>query len=225
VRLQRLLVVSPHSDDAVFACGDLLAAHPGALVLTVFAAGPPAGDDALRAWDADCGFLTGDDVMKARRDEDRAALSILAARPVWLAFRDDQYGRDAGAEDVAAAISVVVDRLRPTTVIAPAGIFHRDHALTHEAAMLARRHHTDRAWLLYEDAIYRRLPGDLVAGRLAELRDAGITATRAPLGGAPASPLKRRAVACYRSQLRGLATAGRAGPDDAFAPEAYWRLA
>jgi len=30
----RLLVVSPHCDDAVFACGALLAASPGSIVVT-----------------------------------------------------------------------------------------------------------------------------------------------------------------------------------------------
>ena len=37
-------------------------------------------------------------------------------------------------------------------------------------------------------------------------------------------PLKRRAVACYRSQLRALSTPGRPGFADVFATEGYWRL-
>ena len=31
-----LAVISPHLDDGVFACGEMLAAHPGSVVVTVF---------------------------------------------------------------------------------------------------------------------------------------------------------------------------------------------
>ena len=36
----RLLVISPHLDDAVFACGRLIASHPSCVVVTVFAGLP-----------------------------------------------------------------------------------------------------------------------------------------------------------------------------------------
>jgi hypothetical protein len=39
--MDRLLVVSPHLDDAVFGCGELIASRPGATVARLFA-GPPA---------------------------------------------------------------------------------------------------------------------------------------------------------------------------------------
>jgi len=50
----RLTVISPHLDDAVFGAGELIAAHPGAIVITAFA-GIPSGDG-LTGWDRDCGF-------------------------------------------------------------------------------------------------------------------------------------------------------------------------
>jgi LmbE family N-acetylglucosaminyl deacetylase len=40
--LRNVVVFSPHCDDAVFACGQLLETHPGALVVTMFAGRPPA---------------------------------------------------------------------------------------------------------------------------------------------------------------------------------------
>jgi LmbE family N-acetylglucosaminyl deacetylase len=218
----RLVAVSPHCDDAVFACADFIAAHPGARVVTVFAAGP--ADARLRPWDADCGFEPGDDVMRVRRAEDRAALALLAAQPIWLRFRDDQYGHTGDVGDIARALTRIVDALRPSVIAAPLGLFHRDHLLAHEAALLVRARRPRPTWLAYEDAIYRRFPGAPARARLDALRAAGIDVRRAGHGGRPASPLKRRAVACYRSQLRGLATAGRAGHGDAFAPEALWRL-
>jgi LmbE family N-acetylglucosaminyl deacetylase len=220
----RVIVVSPHCDDAVFACADFVAAHAGARVVTVFAGGPPPGDTRLRPWDADCGFVHGDDVMRIRREEDRAALSLLGATPTWLRFREDQYEHDADASDIADALTEVVDTVRPSVIVVPLGLFHRDHALAHEAALRVRLRRRRPTWLAYEDAIYRRFPGDLIGARLSALRRAGIDVERVELGGRPASTLKREAMACYRSQFRGLATAGRAGHADALEPEGYWRL-
>jgi hypothetical protein len=46
----RLAVVSPHCDDGVFGCGELLALHPGSVVITVFTA-YPRPDEPLTVWD------------------------------------------------------------------------------------------------------------------------------------------------------------------------------
>lgn len=75
---------------------------------------------------------------------------------------------------------------------------------------------------MYEDALYRRAPG-VLQRRLAELERAGIVAT--PLGkqSAGALGLKRRAMRCYKSQLRALARIP-GGYADAFAAEGFWRL-
>jgi LmbE family N-acetylglucosaminyl deacetylase len=217
-----LLVVSPHCDDAVFGAGDLIAAHPGAAVVTVFAGDPP--DAALRAWDAGCGFRAGDDVMARRRAEDADALSHLDAEPRWLRFRDDQYGRDSDAPTIAQALEPLVDALAPAIVAIPLGLFHRDHVLASDAALLVAARRPRGAWLAFEDAIYRSLPGDLVEGRVAELRARGYRLQPPEGAGHPASARKRHAVACYASQLRGLAVSGRRGHDDAFEPERCWRL-
>jgi LmbE family N-acetylglucosaminyl deacetylase len=87
----RLIVVSPHLDDAVLGCGHLLAQRPGAVVITVFAGRPPRRER-VTPWDAAAGFGPGDDVVGARRMEDRRALGALGARPLWLPFLDAQYG-------------------------------------------------------------------------------------------------------------------------------------
>jgi LmbE family N-acetylglucosaminyl deacetylase len=220
--LTQLVVVSPHCDDAVFACGDLICAHPGTVVVTVFTAAPRI--PWLRSWDRDCGFEAGDDVMHVRREEDRQALALLGARPVWLPFRDDQYGRDADALEVANALSRAIGATAATAVLVPLGLFHRDHQLAHDGAVAARTLHPALNWLVYADALYRALPEDPVGDRLRELTTAGFTMERVLEAGGDASVLKRRAIDCYRSQLRGLATDGRMGHADAFAPETYWRF-
>lgn len=216
-----MLLVSPHCDDAVFACGDLLAGHPAAVVVTVFAGGPSPMPPVTR-WDAAGGFRDGDDVMAARRAEDREALGVLEARPVWLPFLDAQYGASPSVVEVAEALHAVIASTGPVSVLAPLGLFHSDHQLAHDACLLVRRGGPLTTWLLYEEAIYRRLD-ELAVSRLADLRAAGLRMT-ALATGRPASPRKRRAVAAYRSQLRALAAPGHPGVDDVFAPERLWRI-
>jgi LmbE family N-acetylglucosaminyl deacetylase len=215
-----LVAVSPHLDDAVLGCGELLAAAAGATVVTVFAGRPPARTPAP-PWDRAAGFVDGDDVIGARRAEDRAALERLRATPIWLELLDAQYGTSPPAGAVAAVLERALVDATPATVCLPLGLFHSDHALAHAAGLTLVARHADWRWLAYEEPMYRRVPGALDA-RLDALRAAGLVPV--PLHGAPASSRKREAIACYGSQLRALATAGRPGYADALAPERYWQL-
>ncbi|HXG02249.1 MAG TPA: PIG-L family deacetylase [Candidatus Binatia bacterium] len=215
-----LLVISPHLDDAVFSAGGRLAAHPGAVVVTVFA-GRPLAAAGLTPWDADCGFAPGEDVIGRRRREDRRALARLAARPHWLDFADSQYGASPLPAAVAAALAEVVRRERARRVLFPLGLFHSDHRLVSDAVMTLVPLHPGIEWEAYEDVPYRTLPG-LVDEAVGRLRRRGLAPQRQV--GSPPPPVKHRAVACYRSQLRGLGTTGRLGHGDAFRPEGYWRL-
>ncbi len=217
-----LAVISPHLDDAVFACGELLAAHPGSVVITVFAARPPNGLP-LTPWDAASGFHAGDDVIGQRRAEDRAALSRLDATPLWLEFVDAQYGPSPGEERIASALLDALTGAGLDTVFVPLGLFHSDHALTHAAALRALRRRPALHWFAYEDAMYRRIDWFLPE-RLRQLARDGFAAEPAGRSDGAALRQKRRAIACYRSQLRALRTPGRPGYADALRPERYWRL-
>ncbi len=232
----RYLVISPHLDDGVFGCGQLLAAHPGSTVLTVFA-GVPDGAPAPE-WDRRCGFTSAAAAMAARREEDRRALTRLAARPLWLRFLDSQYGRPPSLAALCDALRGAIQALAPgafaphgrppalaedaapLAVLVPMGLFHSDHELVHEAALAVLQEPGAPPTLAYEDALYRRKPG-LLQRRLAALAAAGWCATPAALGplGAPAD--KRRAVQAYASQLRAF---GRGGWSDVLEPERYWQL-
>ena len=216
----RLIVISPHLDDGVLGSSALLAAHPEAVVVTVFAGRPPRSMP-LPPWDEAAGFHAGDDVVGARRAEDRAALSCFGATPVWLPFLDAQYGESPADDAVTATLDAALSAAATTTVCVPLGLFHTDHALAHRAALRILPRRSEWRWLAYEEPMYRRVPGAL-AERLAALRAAGITAE--PLAGAPAPSQKRRALECYASQLRALGTPGRPGFADALAPERYWAL-
>lgn len=217
-----ILVVSPHCDDAVLSCGELLADRPGSVVVTLFAGRPPAGQ-ALTEWDAAAGFREGDDVMGERRAEDHAALALLGATPVWLDFCDAQYQCSPDAETLAAALAAVMRSSGLHRIVLPLGIFHSDHILAHTAGRWALARQPAWRACFYEDAIYRRYQG-LLAARLAELKSQGLALQRRVLPVTPRPALKQEAVACYRSQLRALSTPGRPGHADAFAPESYWRL-
>lgn len=222
---RRLLVVSPHLDDAVFGCGELMLRKPGALCVTVFA-GVPRDPDRLTDWDRDAGHASALEALACRRGEDAAALRLLGAVPHWLPFTDDQYGERTPATraEVAAMLIALIDAHAPDTIAIPLGLFHRDHVLTHEAAVVALRARPACDWLAYEDALYRRIPG-LLSERLAALAAHGLPAMPwGALESAADSP-KRRAVRRYGSQLRALSRPGRPGDVDLFTPERYWHLA
>jgi LmbE family N-acetylglucosaminyl deacetylase len=216
---ERLVVISPHLDDAVLGCGQLIAANPGALVITVFA-GTPQNASMLTEWDAACGFENAHEAMVARRGEDSAALALLEAEPYWLDCLDSQYRRENDIPDVAALLSrALPDK---SIVAIPLGLFHSDHNLAHLAALDVFMRDCRRKWLAYEEPMYRRIPG-LVANRLDELAQGRIRMQTLQTE-ARYRVEKKSALECYRSQLRGLASAGRPGHADAFAPERYWSL-
>jgi LmbE family N-acetylglucosaminyl deacetylase len=215
-----LLVISPHLDDGVLGCGRLLAGRPGSVVLTVFA-GTPRDERRCTDWDARCGFDNAREAMRERRREDDAALTLVQARPWRLDFCDSQYDDTPAEADLRRALHDALRELLPAVVVYPMGLFHADHLRVHDAtrAVLSELRPA-QAWL-YEDALYRGLPG-LLQRRLAELAQQGLAATPVRLGGDDAyAALKRSAVQAYRSQLRGF---GAGGYGDAEQPERFWTL-
>lgn len=212
---QKLVAVSPHLDDAVLGCADLVAAHPGAIVVTVIAGRP--GPHEVTDWDRRCGFGPNDDVIGARRDEDAAAVRMLGAVPMWLDFLDRQYMSDWSSPkpaDVAAALRPLA--ATADLVASPLGMLHPDHVAVAEACFNVARAMPDVRWVVYEDAIYRATHGatDEATARLAV---AGLSLE--PMEVRPTS-LKREAVARYTSQVIGLGEL----LDDAKRPERYWDL-
>jgi LmbE family N-acetylglucosaminyl deacetylase len=217
------LVVSPHCDDGVFACGALLAMSPGSVVATVFAGTPPSYEP-FTEWDRACGFAPGDDVMALRRDEDARALRVLDVNPVWLQFLDSQYRGTPSVTSVAAELGDVVRRSAPGAIAFPLGLFHSDHVLVREAMLQLAASAGMPPLIAYIDALYRRIP-EAVQTQVARLEQRGFGLLERAVPATPrAQALKRAAVECYASQLRALATPGRLGHADAYEPEAYLEL-
>jgi LmbE family N-acetylglucosaminyl deacetylase len=128
--LGRLVVVSPHLDDAVLSLGATLAqaAEAGAKVevVTVFACEPtsnaPADD-----WDRKSGFATEGQAAKQRRVEDRKACSILGVTPRWLDFGAQPYERRGSLEEVMSAVAAAA--AGADTILIPGyPLMHADHA-------------------------------------------------------------------------------------------------
>ena len=230
--LARIMVVSPHFDDAVLGAAHLVDSHPGTTVVTVLGGRPPAYPAEPTSWDACGGFVAGDDVVAMRREEDRAAMALLGATPVWLEFPDHQYlarSERPRPEEVAPALERAVADAAPTAVFLPLGLANPDHALTHDAGLLVRTalaaSPSAPAWFCYEDHGYKHIPG-IMAWRVAKLFMSGLWPTPAVVPVVPDMARKRAAIDLYKSQVAPLqrdhALEERL---DANVPEQFWRLA
>lgn len=216
------MTISPHYDDAVLSCGNLLAAQPGSTVLTVYTGTPPDGERMTTDWDRRCGFDDAEQAMRARRAENQSALRLLRLHGLELGLLDAQYA-DAGQEGrLTAALATALSRLHPRIVLMPLGLFHGDHLRVSDAVLRVRGLFRRCQWLAYEEIPYRDKPG-LVQGRLADLMTHHVCATPA-LVGPEASPLKPQALRAYRSQLRALGIPLER-PVENGREERYWRLA
>jgi LmbE family N-acetylglucosaminyl deacetylase len=223
----RIVVVSPHFDDAAMGAGHLLASYPDTTVITVLAGRPPAYPEVPSDWDALGGFGPGDDVVAARRLEDLAAMEVLASDHRWLEFADHQYLAPADrptAADVAPVLAAAIAELDPTAVFVPMGLGNPDHVMVHDASLLVRQEQLERTWFCYEDHGYKHIPG-LLAWRVAKLLKSQPWPTPAIVPHVPDEERKRRAIWAYTSQIPPLErdhalTARMEAP----VPEQFWRL-
>jgi LmbE family N-acetylglucosaminyl deacetylase len=221
-----VVVVSPHLDDAVLSCGSLIGQRVGVVVLTVFAGSPPSWAE-HREWDHDwCGFAHGTDVVAARVREDDAALAILGAVGVRLAFLDEQY-REPGASlsgaDLGASIATSIEEVGGESILMPLGLGHNDHRLASAGCRDAAQRLPGLSWFAYQDLPYGYEPElfgqDAVRDALAVLSPMAPAEVQLGAGGGVAA--KEAALDRYPSQMRGLGA--RRGT--ALGPERYWRLA
>lgn len=109
----RCLVLSPHLDDAVLSCGVLLrelAPRCEITVLTLFteATDGPHGR-AARSFLRQCAHPDAATLFHARREEDRAVVEALGARPEHLGITDALFRRRELPAAVAPAARLVPD--------------------------------------------------------------------------------------------------------------------
>ncbi len=213
-----VLVISPHFDDAVFSCGNMLAAHHGSHTVTVFGGAPPLA--MCTEWDRAAGFEDSNAAVAVRRLEDTQAHAQVSATVHHLGFCDSQYAQTPSVTDLAGTLHRVIARHAAEAVFVPLGLFHSDHVLVHEAVLTLPAKLPGRLWIGYEDALYRRGRG-VVQQRIVALAERGVVATPVTPATAMDGRQKRRAVACYASQLRAF---GPGGVEDVHQPERFWLL-
>jgi LmbE family N-acetylglucosaminyl deacetylase len=214
-----LIAVSPHLDDVVLSCAGLLAGTTDARVITVFA-GFPAPHVGVTEWDEMCGFMPGDDIVGLRRAEDRAALAVLGAHPVWLDFVDEQYVTElAPPQEIAERLRAELSSAGRPTIAFPLGLSHPDHERTHEACVQLLEETPELAahWIAFADVPYRALHSAQAATRIESLRAMGYDLEELRLD---PGARKAAALAEYPSQLKGLAPE----LDNATLPEEYFLL-
>jgi LmbE family N-acetylglucosaminyl deacetylase len=184
-----LLVVAPHADDETLGCGGLIAAQvrAGRSVTVVYltdSAGSPPGVPAL---------------ARQRRAEAESALAVLGvepARTAWLDLPDGTLDRlpPEARRQAVGRLAALIRELGPGEVLAP----YRAGGSTEHTA----------AWALTRDALAAGGGGRLLEYpvwawwnpfRLRDRLGARAGNLRLELG--PDRALKRRALACHRSQV------------------------
>jgi LmbE family N-acetylglucosaminyl deacetylase len=222
-----VVILSPHLDDAVLSCGQLMAGRADCVVVTIFAGYPPAPFRLTTPYDEQCGFRHAAEAIRSRRDEDQAATSVLNARPTHLDFLDGQYGAPFDLYQACAAVEKVIADVRPEYVLAPLGLEHPDHARACTVACQV----VDPAMLHF----YEELPGRVLWPERVHYRYSIIQAEvgrrvrnpyleRAFLGTGEWEA-KRSAILKYRSQMAQIDALGdNSGLTCCMVPERFWKV-
>ena len=213
-----LTVLSPHFDDAVLSCSQVLFAHPGSTVITVFAGRP--SDGRWGSWDKKC-FRPGQDPISVLQKEDREALAALTALPVNLPFLDAEYGTAYLIEEITQVLASRLDALAPESVLVPLGILHVDHVATNKAAIGLIRDRPHIRWIIYEELPYRFEYLEHREVRKRELSEEGFGLSELTLPYDPNKRVKLRAIRHYKSQVKAL---GRVRIERALYDEQYWKV-
>lgn len=143
----KVVIVSPHSDDAAFSAWHALAVAE--TVLTVCTKIP--SEEISTVSDAIAGYKSSRALMIERRSEDEKALAAYNINVLRLEMPDYQYS--GMAMDPAAICGLLEERLGQAKILyAPAGMGgHPDHVAVRQASILLRNRFTIR---LYADLPY-----------------------------------------------------------------------
>jgi LmbE family N-acetylglucosaminyl deacetylase len=220
----QLLVLSPHFDDAVLSCGELIGSRPGTEVATVCSGIPGPGVTASPEWDAPTtGCSLADQAARCRTEEDRRALSILNATQRGLGLVDELYRLPEDRHDTwragTVALEALLDELRPRTLVFPIGLGAQgsDHDLAREIALAAL---VSRQWCY--GVAYAELPYLFRNPERLPIRLPLLGTTQPITGPTLSGSTKGDAVRCYATQLPWIA-----GWEAVMTPgvERYYRIA
>ena len=186
---KRLLVISPHADDAELGCGGYMfrAAEAGGAILNLVVA---VGDVHF----AHLGRV----VTRAERiAELERSMAVLGAEHRVLFIEHDRYLDTMPLADLVTALEVTISGFRPTEILIPLPSSHQDHEAVYRAAVAACRPSslTGSVQLI---AAYEYSATSWGAGSAA---DAGRGGLYAEIGEAGLEA-KLAALRCYETQVR-----------------------
>lgn len=164
--MNKILLVSPHFDDAVLSAGQFMAERPDCVVLTVFGGFPDNSQEVHTSYDEKCGFKNAEDAVAERRRENERATALLKAHNIDLDFPDSQYGEENQIVEITDKIAQMVERGSYEAIYAPIGLGHPDHRMVTESVLSLD---VDIPIVLWEDLPLRVIEPELVAKRLEEL--------------------------------------------------------
>jgi hypothetical protein len=130
-----LMVIAVHPYDGARSCGELVAGHPNATVVTVCG----ARDRRLDRREEE-----------GLRTEDELAMRVLDAAAVRLPFADTGHATDASPGELADCIEALVQELRAGTIVIPLGWTDTHAAVTRSLLRLAADD-TRHRWWCYDD--------------------------------------------------------------------------
>lgn len=212
--MRKVLLLSPHFDDAVLSAGQFMAGRPDADVVTVFGGMPQ--EEQLTPYDEKCGFTNSTEAVKVRRDEDRNATAILRANSVYFDIPDGQYGEPEKRDQFESVLRGQLIRNDYEFVLAPLGLGHPDHIFVSDIAVKVMKDH-DLPLYLWEDMPLRVIEPELVTPRKEQLGIKEFQPTK--IGDGPIAH-KIRALSCYASQIG----TGILDPYVMYVPERFWKI-
>ena len=217
-------MISPHLDDAVLSCGQLIKSRQGTIITTILAGFPPGTHE---GWSGrTTGLSVAEDANLMRREEDQRASLSLGARTIWIDIPAQEYGPTVSPSErllrIQQSIVTAVATTEVRSVFVPLGLTHPDHIIVSDVALLAVLASN------LESYVYMEMPyGQARPGRVRRrLRRIGRQFKIDPLEPFVGDLQKKaEAVNAYSSQVEALQQGfGRYFNRVFTDPEKYWRV-
>lgn len=162
--MTKVLVISPHLDDAILSVGEMIASTDEVTVLTMFSGSPknPMETD----YDKKCGFANSDEANKERKNEDESACRTLNADYVHLDFLESQYReKQYDGFEIESSLKEYVEL--SDVIYFPEGIVHPDHEIVFSiVSHLYKNHREEKKFFVYEDLPYRIIYPEVSVGKI-----------------------------------------------------------
>lgn len=214
--MNKVLLISPHFDDAILSAGQFIAERPDTEVLTVFGGFPENPEKVSTPYDQKCGFKHALDAVSERRRENNEATALLRATKIDLEFPDGQYGTHVPAEKLTEVLQRIVDNGEYEAIYAPLGLGHPDHLKVSDAVLAID---TDLPVYLWEDLPIRVTEPELVEVRLNSIGISYDDLTRSVFNRVFIAD-KVRSLMCYGSQMG----TGILDPYLMYVPERFYKV-